>query len=70
MKEVEKNGCSEQEKKLQKAFSDVKSILDRHYKQGELEQETHNKILDEMERIFHNGMEGEENNTIETNKET
>lgn len=59
MKELEKNGCQEQEMKLCKALNDVKNILDRHCEQGELEQETHDKILDEVERIFQDRMEKE-----------
>lgn len=57
--EKEKNGCQEQEMRIRKALNDVKSILDRHCEQGELEQETHDRILDEMKRIFHDRMEGE-----------
>lgn len=59
MKELEKNEYREQEMKIRKALHDVKSILDRHCEQGELEQETHDKILDEMKRIFHDRMEEE-----------
>lgn len=57
--EKEKNGCQEQEMRIRKALNDVKSILDRHCAQGELEQETHDRILDEMKRIFHDRMEEE-----------
>ena len=57
MKELDKNGCNEQEMKIRKALSDVKMILDRHCEQGELEQETHDRILDEMKRIFHERLE-------------
>lgn len=59
MKELEKNGLEEQEMKMRKALDDVKSILDRHCEQGELEQETHDRILEEMNRIFHDRMEAE-----------
>lgn len=68
MKELEKNGCNEQEMKIRKALSDVKMILDRHCEQGELEQETHDRILDEMKRIFHDRME-EESKLAEGGKE-
>ena len=69
MKELDKNGCNEQEMKIRKALSDVKDILDRHCEQGKLQQETHDRILDEMKNIFHDEMEGETKPLKESNRE-
>ena len=45
--------------KMQKAMDDVMNILNRHCEQGEMDQEIHDKLSKEMERIFRKSIEEE-----------
>lgn len=55
--EGEKHLC-EREKKMNKAMQDIKNILNQYCEKGDLDQEMHDKLIREMEKIFEEQRKG------------